>query len=163
MGHLPLGCQGHVPDLLSCSSLPRPPEKAQLSLLRGVGGQQEGVKCPGDVLGSLVTGLLSCSPAEVVRALGNKVNNPNIVEEDKYSISHLPEAVEKAPVTQCPDFPPSDQSCSWSPPELLLSELRLLRPLACWQRPHSCPWLGRQPLLSPLSPDGRGSGRQRVL
>lgn len=35
VGHLPLGCQGHVPDLLSSSSLPRPPEKAQLSLLRG--------------------------------------------------------------------------------------------------------------------------------
>lgn len=51
------------------------------------------MKCPGDqcpVLGSLVTGLLSCSPAEVLRVLGNMVNNPNIVEEGKYSISHLP-------------------------------------------------------------------------
>lgn len=64
-----------------------------------MGGQQEGVKCPGDVLGSLVTGLLSCSPAEVLRAPGNKVNNPNIVEEDKYSISHLPKAVRKVPIT----------------------------------------------------------------
>lgn len=141
-----------MPDLLSCSSLPRPPEKAQLSLLRGVGGQQEGVKCPGDVLGSLVTGLLSCSPAEVVRALGNKVNNPNIVEEDKYSISHLPTAVEKAPVTQCPDFPPSDQNCSWSPPEHLLSEPRLLPSIGLLAVPTQLPLAGQTaPPFSPFS------------
>lgn len=51
------------------------------------------------MLGSLVTGLLSCSPAEVLRALGNKVNNPNIVEEEKSSMSHLPKAVGRVPVT----------------------------------------------------------------
>lgn len=38
--------------------------------------------------GGLVTGLLSCSPDEVVRVPGNKVNNPNIVEEDTSSVSH---------------------------------------------------------------------------
>lgn len=68
---LPLGCQGRVPDLLSCGPLPGPPEKAQLSLWGGgrAGGRRaEGVKCPGDewpALGSLVTRLLSCSPAKV--------------------------------------------------------------------------------------------------
>lgn len=47
--------------------------------------------------GSLVTGLLSCSPAEALRVPGNEVNNPNIAEEDTYPVSHLPEAVRTAP------------------------------------------------------------------
>lgn len=66
------------------------------------------MKCPGDersVLGSLVTGLLSCSLVEVLRVPGNKVNNPNIVEEDRHPISHLPkQSVGRLPGqhTDCP-------------------------------------------------------------
>lgn len=87
------------------------------------------MKCPGDVLGSLVTGLLSCSPAEVLSVPGNKVNNPNIVEEDKYSISHLPKAITKLQA-QRSDFPPSELLLeptrvstlrTWPPPVLALS------------------------------------------
>lgn len=122
VGHLPLGCQGHVPDLLSCSSLPRPPEKAHSCPSGEAGGRRaEGVKCPGDewpMLGSLVTLLLSCSPAKVPRVPGNRVNSPDIVEEDKFSISRFPGAVRQAPSTTLTSHPPAQcfRFC-WGPPE----------------------------------------------
>lgn len=50
------------------------------------------MKCFGDerlVLGSLVIGFFSCFFVEVFRVLGNKVNNFNIVEEDRYFIFYF--------------------------------------------------------------------------
>ena len=59
------------------------------------------MKCPGAErpCGELSHWLLSCSPAEALRAPGNKVNKPNIVEEDRDSVSHLPAALGQAPST----------------------------------------------------------------
>lgn len=102
------------------------------------------------MLGSLVTRLLSCSPAEVLRVPGNKVNKPNIVEEDRDSHFSPPQGSRTSSKHKARTCQP--QSCCPSPPEPALLRTppppsRILAGLA-FGSSHSCLWSGRPPLLS---------------
>lgn len=169
--HVLGSCQ---PGSSSSAGLPRPPQLqsppqatgdgSAVPPKRRVGGEQESVKCPGAErpCGELSHWLLSCSPAEALRAPGNKVNKPNIVEEDRDSVSHLPAALGQAPSTghgrarpraaaRAPRASPSQNSAPSRPPP----PTRVSMGLAPGS-PHSCLWLSRHPCsLSRAEAKGR--------